>query len=249
MSKTALVTGASSGFGLLTTITLAKQGWRVLATMRDLARRERLENAAQEAGVLDLIEFITLDVTNNDQIGALAARLAARPTPLDALINNAGFAMAGFADDISDHELRQQFDTNFFGATALTRAVLPLMRKQGFGHIVFLSSISGRCGFPFISSYSASKFAIEGWAESLRLELKPLGLQVALVEPGVYDTNIWTTGAFLSKQTQLIQAQAADPKPASKSKAHNAHSSNAARIPGMIAHINTPKPRANPQRL
>src|ERR1035437_3440753 len=102
--RTALITGASSGFGLLTTVTLARRGWRVLATMRDLSRRAKLEAAAQAAGVLDHIEFHALGVTDNEQIAALAATVAARPSRLDAVVNNAGFAMAGFAEDVSDAE-------------------------------------------------------------------------------------------------------------------------------------------------
>jgi len=172
--RVALITGASSGFGLLTAVTLARRGWRVLATMRSLNRRNKLEEAARAASVLDRIEFLALDVTDAGQIAELAASIAARPAPLDAIVNNAGFAMAGFAEDVSDAELRRQFDTNFFGAAAVTRAFLPQFRRQGSGHIVILSSISGRMGFPGVGSYAASKFALEGWAETLRLEMKPL---------------------------------------------------------------------------
>jgi len=215
VAKTVLITGASSGFGLLTTVTLARRGWRVLATMRDLKRREKLENAARAAGVLDRIEFIALDVTDNAKIAELAVSISARidavdeanaDSPrlarLDAIINNAGFAMAGFAEDVSDAELRRQFDTNFFGAAAVTRAFLPLMRRQGSGHVVMISSISGRMGFPGVSSYSASKFALEGWAETLRLEMKPLGVQIVLVEPGSFETDIWTRNAIFSARSQ-----------------------------------------------
>lgn len=200
--RTALITGASSGFGLLTALTLARSGWRVLATMRDLSRRTRLEEAAQAAGVLERIEFLPLDVTHPEAIEALAAELNRRKTPLHALVNNAGFALAGFADDVSDAELRRQFDTNFFAAAAVTRAFLSQMRRQGFGHIVMVSSISGRMGFPGISSYAASKHALEGWTESLRYELLPLGIQVALVEPGSFETDIWTRNAVVSARSQ-----------------------------------------------
>jgi NAD(P)-dependent dehydrogenase (short-subunit alcohol dehydrogenase family) len=198
MSRTALITGASSGFGLLTTITLARRGWRVLATMRDLTRRSLLEDTARAAGILDSIEIHPLDVTHNDQIDQLAALLASRPDPLHALINNAGFALPGFADDVTDAELREQFDTNFFGAASVTRAFLPQLRRQGFGHIVMVSSISGRLGFPGVGSYVAAKFALEGWTETLRYEMKALGIQVVLVEPGVFETDIWTRNAKLS---------------------------------------------------
>jgi NAD(P)-dependent dehydrogenase (short-subunit alcohol dehydrogenase family) len=227
--RTALITGASSGFGLLTAITLARRGWRVLATMRDLSRRERLEDAARTAGVLDLIEFIELDVTDYAQIAELAASIGARPTPLHAVVNNAGFAMAGFAEDVSNEELRRQFDTNFFGAAAVTRAFLPQFRRQGSGHIVMISSISGRMGFPGVSSYSASKFALEGWAETLRLEMKPLGVQIVLVEPGSFETDIWTRNAIFAAGAQ------------------DANSPNAARTARLLNSRETLKPKANPQ--
>ena len=231
MAKTALITGASSGFGLLTAMTLARRGWRVLATMRDLERRQKLQAAAQAVGLLDRLEFLALDVTDHEQIRAVAAEIAARPAPLAAIINNAGFAMAGFAEDVTDAELRRQFETNFFGATAVTRAFLPQLRRQGFGRIVMLSSISGRMGFPGVSSYVASKFALEGWAETLRLELKPLGIQVVLVEPGSFETDIWTRNAVLSAATQ------------------NAASPNAARLASLLSHREAGKLKANPQKV
>jgi NAD(P)-dependent dehydrogenase (short-subunit alcohol dehydrogenase family) len=197
-SRTALITGASSGFGLLTSVTLARRGWRVLATMRDLVRREQLESAAREAGVTDRIEIHALDVTNAEQIAAIAELIEKRSQPLHALINNAGFAVPGLAEEVTDAELRDQFETNFFGAAAVTRAILPQMRRQGFGHVVMVSSISGRTGFPGVSSYVASKFALEGWTETLRLEMAAVGIKVAIVEPGSYKTDIWTRNAKLT---------------------------------------------------
>ena len=227
--RTALITGASSGFGLLTTVTLARRGWSVLATMRDLARRERLEEAARAAGVLERIELLALDVTDAEQIAAVAAAVAARTGPLNAIVNNAGFAMAGFAEDVSDAELREQFETNFFGAAAVTRAFLPLFRRQGFGHIVMVSSVSGRMGFPGVGSYVASKFALEGWTETLRLEMKPVGIQVVLVEPGSFETDIWTRNAIIAARLQ------------------SSDSPNAGRLARWRARMETSKPRANAQ--
>ena len=197
--------------------------------MRDLDRRQKLVAAAQAAGVLDRIELHALDVTSAAQIDTLAAILSSRADPLHALINNAGFAMAGFADDVSEAELRRQFDTNFFAAVAVTHAFLSQLRRQGFGHIVLLSSISGRVGFPGISSYVASKFALEGWAETLRLELKPLGIQVVLVEPGSFQTDIWTRNATISSQTL------------------DARSPNAARVANWKNRMLNATPRADPQ--
>jgi len=199
--KTALITGASSGFGLLTCVTLARRGWQVLATMRDLNRRGKLEDAARNAGVLEKLEFLPLDVTNTAQIAAIAANVAERNAPLHALVNNAGFAAPGFAEDVTDAELREQFETNFFGAAAMTRAFLPQMRRQGFGHLVMVSSIAGRLGFPGTGSYAAAKFALEGWTESLRYEMKALGIQVAIVEPGAFETDIWTRNAKVAAST------------------------------------------------
>ena len=228
MSKTVLITGASSGFGLLTSIELAKRGWHVIATMRDLNRRSLLEEPARTAGVLERLEIYALDVTRSDQIVALAGMLAERATPLHAVVNNAGFALPGFADDVTDAELRQQFDTNFFGAAGVTRAFLPQLRRQGFGHIVMISSISGRMGFAGIGSYSASKFALEGWTESLRYEMAPLGIQVVLIEPGAFETDIWTRNAKIAEN--LL----------------NPESPNAARVSGWRKKIEGQK-KADPQ--
>jgi NAD(P)-dependent dehydrogenase (short-subunit alcohol dehydrogenase family) len=230
MSKTALITGASSGFGMLTSVALAKRGWHVLATMRDPNAREGLRLAAEAAGVPPKsIEYFTLDVTNAGHVAEMSATFAERGGTLDALVNNAGFAMAGFVEDVTDAELRLQFETNFFGAAAMTRAFLPVFRRQGSGHIVMVSSISGRMGFPGVGSYAASKFALEGWAETLRLEMKPLGVQVVLVEPGSFETDIWTRNATLSGATQETQ------------------SPNAARVAKLLRRREKNKSKANPQ--
>jgi NAD(P)-dependent dehydrogenase (short-subunit alcohol dehydrogenase family) len=195
--KIALITGASSGFGLLTSIELANAGFRVVATMRDLGRRERLDQAAATAGVAEQLDIRTLDVTNFDAIPAFVDAVVRDHGRLDVLVNNAGFAVAGFAEDIKLEELRYQFETNFFGAVAMTKAALPTMRRQHSGHIIQVSSISGLHGSVTVSSYSASKHALEGWSESLRLEINSLGIKVVLVEPGAFQTDIWTRGAVM----------------------------------------------------
>jgi len=198
--KTALVTGASSGFGLLTSIDLAKAGFRVVATMRDLARRERLDQAISASGVAEKIDVRALDVTKFDTIPAFVDDVVRDYGRLDVLVNNAGFAVAGFAEDIKLDELRMQFETNFFGAVAMTKATLPTMRQQHSGHIIQVSSIAGLQGSVTVSSYAASKHALEGWSESLRLELNSLGIKVVLVEPGAFQTDIWTRGAVMGEQ-------------------------------------------------
>ncbi len=194
------MTGSSSGFGLLASIELAKAGFRVVATMRDLGRREPLVQSATAAGVTDKIDVRALDVTQFDTIPSFVDTLIRDYGRLDVLVNNAGFAVAGFAEDIRLEELRFQFETNFFGAVAVTKAVLPVMRKQRSGHIIQISSIGGLIGSVTVSSYSASKHALEGWSESLRLEVNSLGIKVVLVEPGAFKTDIWTRGAVMGKE-------------------------------------------------
>ena len=217
---------------MLTSVTLAERGWRVLATMRDVSRSERLKSAARDADVLDRIEIHALDVTNTEQIAAVAESIEKRREPLHALVNNAGFAVAGFAEEVTDAELREQFETNFFGAAAVTRALIPQMRRQGFGHVVMVSSISGRTGFPGVSSYVASKFALEGWTETLRLEMASLGIRIAIVEPGSFRTDIWTRNAKLT------------------AKMSDANSPNAARRVRWQSKIEkSAKNRANPQEV
>jgi len=201
-NKIVLITGSSSGFGLLTSIELAKAGYGVVATMRDLNRRAKLDQAAAAAGVTDKIDIRALDVTHSQDIATVVDTVVRDYGRIDVLVNNAGFVVAGFAEDIKLEELRLQLETNFFGAVAMTKAVLPTMRKQRSGHIIQISSIVGLQGSVTISSYAASKHALEGWSESLRLEVKGLGIQVVLVEPGAFDTGIWTEGARMGEESK-----------------------------------------------
>jgi NAD(P)-dependent dehydrogenase (short-subunit alcohol dehydrogenase family) len=199
MEKIALITGCSSGFGLLTAVDMAAAGFRVVATMRDLSRNARFVQAVAEAGVANKIELRRLDITEFDVLPAAIAEIVKAHSRIDVLVNNAGYALGGFAEDIHLDELRAQFDTNFFGQVALTRAVMPIMRAQRSGHIIMVSSISGLVSNPVTSSYSASKHALEGWTESLRLEALGLGIKVVSVEPGAYDTDIWAANVRLGK--------------------------------------------------
>jgi NAD(P)-dependent dehydrogenase (short-subunit alcohol dehydrogenase family) len=200
--KVAVITGCSSGFGLLTSIELAKAGFRVVAAMRNLGRRERLDQAASSAGVTSQIDARALDVAQFDTIPLFIDAVIRDYGRTDVLVNNAGFAVAGFAEDIALEELRLQFETNFFGAVAMTKAVLPAMRGQRSGHIIQISSIGGLQGGVTVSSYSASKHALEGWSESLRLELNSLGIKVVLVEPGAFQTGVWTSAVMGKAATQ-----------------------------------------------
>ena len=200
LNKVAVVTGSSSGFGLLTVVELAKAGFFVVATMRQLDRRTRLDEALARSGT-DLssrVEARQLDVTDFNRIPAAMAEIAQAHGRIDVLVNNAGFGVGGFAEDVLLDELRLQLETNFFGQVAVTKAVLPTMRAQRSGHIIMVSSILGLIGQPMVSSYCASKHALEGWAEALRIELRALGIKVVLVEPGAYKTDIWTRNVMVS---------------------------------------------------
>ncbi|MBA4536572.1 SDR family oxidoreductase [Bacillus aquiflavi] len=197
--KYVLITGASSGFGLLTTIELAKRGFSVIATMRNEEKKEKVIELCKQFQVEKQITCLQLDVTCKKSLQHLSEHLNQFPK-IDILINNAGFAFGGFCEEVSLQEYKEQFETNFFGVIAVTQAVLPFMRKQKQGKIINLSSISGKIGFPGLSPYVASKHALEGWSECLRLEVKPFGIDVALIEPGSFATNIWSSGKRIAKK-------------------------------------------------
>jgi NAD(P)-dependent dehydrogenase (short-subunit alcohol dehydrogenase family) len=199
--KIALITGSSSGIGLLSAVELARAGFKVIASMRDLSRREWLDQAAAGAGVADRLDVRRFDVTQFEAAPTLVEGIVHDYGRLDVLVNNAGFAVAGFAEDLKLEEIRLQFETNFFGHVAMTKAVLPVMRRQRSGHIIMVSSIGGLASAATISSYNASKHALEGWSESLRLEVNALGIKMVLIEPGSFQTDIWTRGAVMGENT------------------------------------------------
>jgi NAD(P)-dependent dehydrogenase (short-subunit alcohol dehydrogenase family) len=202
---TALVTGCSSGFGLLTAVELAHRGFRVYATMRDLGKQAPLRKAAEAADVR--LSILPLDVTDNESITRAVEAALSAAGRIDVVVSNAGYGLGGFVEDVTLTELREQFDTNFFGAVALAKAVLPSMRARHAGRLIFVSSVNGFLGFPGLSAYAASKFALEGFAESLRWEVLPDGIYVSLVEPGSFPTAIF--GA--NRRTAAASADPASP--------------------------------------
>jgi NAD(P)-dependent dehydrogenase (short-subunit alcohol dehydrogenase family) len=197
--KIAVITGSSSGIGLLTAVEFAANSYRVVATMRDLGRSRRLEEAAQKAGVRDKLDLRRLDVTEFDTLPSAIEQIVRDYGRIDVLVNNAGFSVAGFIEDLTVDEIRLQFETNFFGAVAMSKAVLPTMRRQKSGHIIQISSIGGRVAYPVLGAYNSSKWALEAFSEALRLETHSSGIRVVLVEPGSFETDIWTRNVVVAK--------------------------------------------------
>lgn len=196
--RTALVTGTSTGIGQATTLELAKRGWRVFATMRDLEKRGALEGLLAQSGARQHVEIGQLDVTHAASIrAAVDAVLSATGGKLHAVVHNAGVAVGAAFEDLADDHVRRVMETNFFGVLALTRALLPTFRSQRHGRIAIVSSDSAFFGQPANSIYCASKWAIEGWAESIAYELAPFGIEVVLIEPGPFRTNIWENSAHI----------------------------------------------------
>ena len=170
--KTVWVTGASSGLGLHTAMALRDDGWQVIAGARSFS-----------GGQKDGMTCLPLDVTEDESVREFCRR-AAEIAPPDALVQCAGMLVLGSCEETDTEEFRRVMDTNYLGMVRMNRAVLPVMRERGGGKIVMFSSINGLMGIPFQSAYTASKHAIEGYAECLALEVKPFGIQVMLVEPG-----------------------------------------------------------------
>ncbi len=198
MAGAILITGASSGIGLDAAVYLARHGQRVVGTMRDLGKRGALDTAARQAGVS--VDVVSMDVTDDASIGRAVAEVTFKYGAIDALVNNAGVLLRGYFEDLSDAEIRRVFDTNVFGTMAVTRAVIAGMREAKRGRIVFLSSVAGLIGSVGVSAYSASKFAMEGFAGSLALEMALYGVDVSLIEPGNINTPIWKTGGGIAER-------------------------------------------------
>ncbi|GAB7524177.1 oxidoreductase [Paraburkholderia sp. 2C] len=187
-----LITGANRGFGLEITRAALEAGDRVIAT----ARKPASIHAAL-GGFADRLAAVPLDVTDSKAISAAVTAARERFGRIDVLVNNAGYGQLGAFELVSPQAIARQFATNVFGAFALTRAVLPVMRSQRSGHIINISSISGIKGFEGSSIYCASKFALEGWSESLSDELAPFGISTTLIEPGRFRTDFLDTSSVV----------------------------------------------------
>ena len=184
---------------MVSALELARNGYRVVATMRNLSKRSQLDALAKQGGIERNLEVRMLDVTDFPSIPPAIDSVVSDYGRIDVLVNNAGFALGGFAEDVELTELREQMETNFFAHTQVTRAAIPTMRRQRSGLIIMITSISGVCAQAGISSYSASKWALEGWSEAVRMECLPLGIRVAIVEPGAFKTDIWDTNVHIAE--------------------------------------------------
>jgi NAD(P)-dependent dehydrogenase (short-subunit alcohol dehydrogenase family) len=187
MEKVALVTGSSSGIGYETSLALARDGYQTFASMRDTSKAEELKKAAENENLS--ISVIELDVDKEDSIVNAIKKVMSDGNRIDVLVNNAGYGQFGCAEDVSVDEFRKQFETNFFSIVRIIQEVAPIMRKQGSGTIVNISSVVGRMGLPGSSAYISTKFALEGLSECLRYELGMFGIKTTLIEPGVIKTN------------------------------------------------------------
>lgn len=183
-SRVWLITGTSTGFGRALAQAALAQGDRVIATARNVSQIQDLEQKYSQTA-----KAFRLDVTDQASIqSALQSGLEVFGR-IDVLVNNAGYPLLGAIEEVSDRQIRDQFETNVFGLLNVTRAVIPTLKKQGSGHILNFSSLGGRVTVPAMGIYHASKFAVEGLSESLAYELKPFGIKVTIVEPGGFNTD------------------------------------------------------------
>ncbi len=198
MTKNWFITGTSRGFGREWAIAALERGDRVAATARNL---DSLSDLADKYG--DRLLPLELDVTDREADFAAVARAHDVFGSLDVIVNNAGYGQFGLAEELSEKELRDQLETNVFGAIWITQAALPFLRAQGSGHILQVTSIGGISAFPGLSAYHASKWALEGFSQALAGEVKPFGINVTLVEPGGFSTD-WAGDS--AKHSQPIAA-------------------------------------------
>jgi NAD(P)-dependent dehydrogenase (short-subunit alcohol dehydrogenase family) len=187
--KVWFITGAARGMGVDIATAALDAGHAVVATARDA------QKVTEVLGKHENLLAVSLDITDPDAAETASKAAVDRFGRIDVLINNAGNFYAGFFEEISPQQFRQQMETNFFGPLNVTRAILPVMRSQRSGHIITLSSTAGLVGQEFVAAYCASKFALEGWMESIRFDLAPYGIDTTIVEPGFFRTELLVEGS------------------------------------------------------
>ncbi|WP_271253891.1 SDR family oxidoreductase [Pseudanabaena sp. Chao 1811] len=196
MTKTVLITGASSGIGRATALYFQKRGWNVAATMRSPEQVISKEaGRANSLTNLDRLALLKLDVTDTDSIKAAVAEAIEKFGSIDVLVNNAGYGMLGAFETSTPEQIQRQFHTNVFGLMETTRAVLPHFRDRQSGVIVNVASVGGRVAFPLYSLYHSTKWAVEGFSESLQHELLAFNIHVKIIEPGPIKTDFYDRSA------------------------------------------------------
>ena len=236
MAKVWFITGASSGFGAELTKAIINKGNKVAATFRKQEQANSFSQQYKENGL-----GIVLDVTQTEKIAPALPQATDKFGRIDVLVNNAGYGTIGAIEEFSLEEIRQQMETNFFGAVAVTKAILPIMRKQNSGHIVQISSQAGFRATAGFGIYNASKFALEGFSEALSQEVAPFGIKVTIVEPGPFRTQFLagsmknaknridayqetTVGQMYKYQQEMNGKQEGDPAKAAKAIVEYVHS-------------------------
>ena len=187
IEQIALISGCSSGIGFATAVEMARNGFFVYATMRDLEKSEHLKNIVNAESLS--VSILQMDVGKQETIDAAIEKILQEKGRIDVLVNNAGFMTVGSLEDMSMEYFIDQMDTDFFGPIRLLKKVIPVMREQKSGHIFNIGSIAGKVGFALSSAYVSSKFALEGLTEVLRGELGPYNIKATIIEPGVDKTN------------------------------------------------------------
>ncbi|SFO86159.1 Short-chain dehydrogenase [Chitinophaga sp. YR627] len=198
-SKVVLITGTNSGFGYVTVKTLAALGHRVYATMRDIQGRNA--DQANELSAIPNVSVLEVNLTDDNSVNNAIDTVIAKESTIDILINNAGFSMVGFAESFTVTDVQELFDINVIAPWRLIKAILPAMRNQADGLIINITSGFGRFSSPFSTIYSATKFGLEGISEGLHYELRPLGVDVAIVEPGPFPTGMMNNIRYGSDQS------------------------------------------------
>jgi short-subunit dehydrogenase len=242
-AKTVLVTGATAGIGRMTALHLAKLGHHVIATGRKLAELAALKT---EAGSLKL-DTVPLDVTSAVSIASAvnAVDSLTKGRGLDVLVNNAGFGVLGPTSEIGDSEMRRQYETNVFGLMNVTRAFLPKMIERRAGRVVNVSSVGGRITLPYFGVYNSTKYAVEALSDALRYELRPFGIDVSLIEPGIIRTNFEATAVSGLGQFKTTPFAVAVEKYEEMSKFANRFASDPIVIAKAIARaVGARRPRA-----
>ncbi len=187
--RTVLVTGCSSGIGLATCHVLSRNNFMTYGTVRNLSKAKKIQDLMNRENLS--LKILRLDVNDNQSIKLAIKKILNDTGRIDVLINNAGYGMFGPIEEITTQEIKKQFETNFFGAIRLIKAIVPIMRKQGNGTIVNISSMVGRFAVPLNSAYVSSKFAVEGLSESISFELEEFGIRVIVIEPGVVKSDFF----------------------------------------------------------